>query len=102
MQDELLNAAILLRRGSWVDPELFERAAKRMAELEASLVDAEERRDFAVTKAAQFLRTMMELAPWLSASITDQSCHEYVAVCEKVFAHDKEARACIAAAESAK
>jgi hypothetical protein len=34
MQDELLNAAILLRRGSWVDPELFERAAKRMAELE--------------------------------------------------------------------
>lgn len=35
MQDELLNAAILLRRGSWVDPELFERAAKRMAELEA-------------------------------------------------------------------
>lgn len=38
MQDELLNAAILLRRGSWVDPELFERAAKRMAELESRLV----------------------------------------------------------------
>jgi hypothetical protein len=37
MTDELLNAAILLRRGSWVDPELFERAAKRMAELEAAL-----------------------------------------------------------------
>jgi hypothetical protein len=37
MQDELLNAAILLRRGSWVDPELFERAAKRMAELEAAV-----------------------------------------------------------------
>lgn len=34
MIDELRNAAILLRRGSWVDPELFERAAKRMAELE--------------------------------------------------------------------
>lgn len=35
MQGELLNAAILLRRGSWVDPELCDRAAKRLAELEA-------------------------------------------------------------------
>lgn len=40
MTDELLNAAILLRRGSWVDPELFERAAKRMAELERRETEA--------------------------------------------------------------
>lgn len=45
MQDELLNAAILMRRGSWVDPELFERAAGeieclsgRVDELEAELL----------------------------------------------------------------
>lgn len=34
MTDELRNAAILLRRGSWVDPELFERAADVVARYE--------------------------------------------------------------------
>lgn len=34
MTDELRNAAVLLRRGSWVDPELFERAAEIVARYE--------------------------------------------------------------------
>lgn len=34
--DELRNAAILLRRGSWVAPELFEHAADEIERLQAN------------------------------------------------------------------
>lgn len=41
MTDELRNAAILLRRGSWVDPELFEKAADAIDRLEARVEELE-------------------------------------------------------------
>ncbi len=41
MTDELRNAAILLRRGSWVDPELFERAAGEIERLTARVAELE-------------------------------------------------------------
>lgn len=44
--DELRNAAILLRRGSWVAPELFEQAADEIDRLTALLVKADSGLEF--------------------------------------------------------
>lgn len=55
MQGELLNAAILLRRGSWVDPELFERAAWEIERLK-SRIDAITEQTFDADSYASVLR----------------------------------------------